>query len=594
MDDEAFEAAGRTEYRYLVQEDEEQAEVRYARPRSYVGPVLVLSRRCLVLVGGVVLALLLLASYLGYLAQTPPPSIAVVTTACGDLRGRHMNGAYFFKGVPYASPPLGELRWAPPTSPPCDGVPREAGHFGSVCAQVRPLRPWGKLIGREDCLYLNVWTPSLGAARLPVVVWIHGGHLHMLSGDEPGYAPSETLAAATNTVYVSFNYRLNAFGFLALEALRGGAKNTSGNYGFLDQVLALRWVQENIGLFGGDPGRVTIMGQSSGGTSVWTLMASPLAVGLFQAAVDMSGSSVFNVSLEEAESANLPFLQRTGCRDAACLRNLSVLQVLQAVPWEEFPSWAADDLLDLPTRGRFVGPVAVVDGYVLEAPPLQVWEGTGGYSDVPFVIGTTEQEVDFSPPAENISTWTWSDYHWFVTEKLQTFSPSLPLEALSLYPSSAPCPTPDRCPERSYSTMVSDIRVTCPNNQLAERAAAALSSPVYRYVVTLTPSVALNSSSDLLSFPSRFSFHCLDAVSFFGSLGFFLNQEPSPQDRRFQEILTRNLLSFFRTGRMEADWPEFPAATALLSDQLKLASSYPAERCELWKRSGLLSYAWIN
>ncbi|XP_047437499.1 para-nitrobenzyl esterase [Mugil cephalus] len=595
MNEDAFEVHERNEYRYLVQ-DEEEEEVQYVRHRQYVSPLLVLSRRCILLICLAVFALLVLATYLGYVAQTLPPGLAQVTTDCGDFRGRHKNGAYSFRGMPYAAPPVGGLRWAPPAEPVCRGGVGDASRFRSMCPQVRPLRSTGKVMGQEDCLFVNVWTPTLQpSAKLPVMVWIHGGYLQMLSGDYQGYSPTEKLAADTGMVYVSFNYRLNAFGFLALEMLRAGSpKNTSGNYGFLDQIAALKWVQRNIHAFGGDPGRVTIFGQSSGGTSVWTMMTSPLATGLFHAAVDMSGSYVYNATLQQAESDNLAFLKKTGCRDAACLRRLSIKQVLQAVPWQEYPFWAADDMLDLPTRGRLVGPVAVVDGYVLEAPPFEVWEKKMNHSDVPFLIGTTAQEVDFSPPAGNISMWTWGDYKWFVTEKLQSFSKNLSHDALLQYPSSEHCPTTDRCPERSYTTMVSDIRVTCPNNDLARRAADALSSPVYRYVVTYVPSGPINASGDLLAFPSRFSFHCLDAVAFFGGLEAALGKPLSDKDKSFQELITRHLVNFAKTGRMEKEWPEYPAAIALLSDGLKPSQNYSAARCELWKENGLYDYAWMN
>uniref|UniRef100_A0A671U5G2 Carboxylic ester hydrolase n=1 Tax=Sparus aurata TaxID=8175 RepID=A0A671U5G2_SPAAU len=595
MNEDAFEVPERTEYRYLVQEEGEE-ELQYVRHRHYINPLLVLSRRCIFLICLSVLALLSLATYLGYVAQTLPPGVAQVTTHCGEFRGRHNNGAYSFKGMPYAAPPVGTLRWAPPAEPVCRSVVMDAGRFRSMCPQVRPLLSTGRVMGQEDCLFINVWTPTLQPdAKLPVMVWIHGGYLHMLSGGEQGYAPTEQLAADTGVVYVSFNYRLNAFGFLALELLREGSpKNTSGNYGFLDQIAALKWVQKNIHLFGGDPEKVTIFGQSSGGTSVWTLMMSPLAKGLFHAAVDMSGSYVYNATLEQAEYDNLVFLKKTGCKDLNCLRRLSIRQVLLAIPWQEYPSWAADDLVDLPVKGRFIGPVAVVDGYVLQAPPFEVWEQKGDYNDVPFVIGTTEQEVDFSPAAKNISMWTWEDYSWFVTEKLQSFNESLPAAALKLYPSSAPCPTTNRCPERAYTTMVSDIRVTCPNNDLAERAAAALKSPVYRYVVTHTPSGPVNVSSDLLSFPSRFSFHCLDVMTFFGGLEFILNKPLSAEDKNFQSLITRHLVHFAKTGKMEAEWPEYPSATALLSDRLSVDHNYSAEQCRLWKENGLYAYAWMN
>uniref|UniRef100_A0A1A7YMI6 Carboxylic ester hydrolase n=1 Tax=Iconisemion striatum TaxID=60296 RepID=A0A1A7YMI6_9TELE len=592
MNEDAYEVPARTEYRYLVQEEDEE-EVRYVRHRHYVSPFLVLSKRCIFLICLGVLSLLALAAYLSYVAQTLPPGRAQVSTACGDFKGQHKNGAFSFKGIPYAAPPVGKLRWAPPADPVFRSKVMNADRFGSICPQVQPMASHGKVMGHEDCLFVNVWTPTLQpGAKLPVMVWIHGGYLQMLSGGEPGYSPTEKLAADTGMVYVSFNYRLNAFGFMALEMLREGSpRNTSGNYGFLDQIAALKWVQKNIRVFGGDPGRVTIVGQSSGGTSVWTLMMSSLATGLFHGAVDMSGSYVYNATLTQAESDNLAFLKKTGCEDLACLRSLTVTQVLQAIPWKEYPSWAGSDLTDLPTKDLFIGPVAVVDGYVLEAPPFEIWE-KGKVNDVPFVIGSTEQEADFSPPAGNISTWTWGDYHWFVTDKLKTFSKDLPGKALELYPSSAPCPTRDRCPERAYTTMVSDIRVTCPNNDLARRAAEALSSPVYRYVVTHTPSSPVKTSNSLLWFPSRFSFHCLDILAFFGDLELFL-ESLSDEDRSFQKLITQHLVNFAKTGKMGADWPKYPSATALLSSNLVLQNS-SSPRCDLWKENGLFAYAWMN
>ncbi|XP_062248042.1 para-nitrobenzyl esterase isoform X2 [Platichthys flesus] len=591
MNQDAFEVPARTEYRYLVQEEDEE-EVQYVRHRHYISPFLVLSRRCIFFIGLGVLALLALATYLAYVAQTLPPSAAQVSTSCGEFRGRHNHGAYSFKGIAYAAPPVGELRWAPPADPTCRSRVTDAGRFRSMCPQVRPMSRSGKVMGQEDCLYLNVWTPSLQPdAKLPVMVWIHGGHLHSLSGGEPCYSPTETLAANTGVVYVSFNYRLNAFGFLALEMLREGSPtNTSGNYGLMDQIAALKWVKKNIRTFGGDPGKVTIFGQSS----VWTLMTSQPAKGLFQAAVDMSGPYVRDVPLKQAESDNLVFLKRTKCEDLSCVRRLSVPQVLQAIPWQEHPLWAPDGMTDLPTRGHFIGPVAVVDGFVLEAPTLEVWGTKGGHSDVPLVVGSTEQEMDFRPPAENISRWTWEDYRWFVTDKLEPFNKTLPKDALDLYPVSGTCPTVDRCPEWAYTTMASDIRVTCPNNELAGLAAAALTSPVYRYVVTHTPSGPISATSDLLPFSSRFAFHRLDALAFFSGLESVLGTPLSDGDKRFQEVITRHLVTFAKTGKMEKAWPEFPAATALLSGRLSVTPNHSAARCDLWRENGLFDYAWPN
>ncbi|XP_028811537.1 uncharacterized protein LOC114765545 isoform X2 [Denticeps clupeoides] len=596
MSEDVYEVPEVNEYRYLVHEGGEE-EVQYCR-RHYVSPFLVVSRKCMFLIALGVASLLALAGYLAYVAQTPPHGLVEVNTDCGWLRGHWKDGAYSFKGVPYAAPPVGGRRWRPPGDMRDEGLcwsgVRDATRFRGVCAQVQPLRKDGRVMGQEDCLHLNVWTPSLRPATpLPVLVWIHGGYLHMLSGQEKGYSPTEQLAAATQAVYVSLNYRLNAFGFMALELLRDGStSNTSGNYGFMDQIAALKWVQKNIQVFGGDPGKVTIFGQSSGGTSVWALMVSPLAKGLFHRAIDMSGSSLFKASLESAERDNLEFLRRTGCKDAACLRRLNISEVLRAVPWQEYPSWASDDLTSLPTKGTFVGPVAVVDGHVLPVPPFAAWEAGSGFSDVPFLIGTTEQEADFSPPYDNISMWTWGDYRWHVTEKLSPFGAGILLKALKLYNSSAPCPTSDRCPERLYTTMVSDLRATCPNNDLAARAAGALRSPVYRYVVNYTPSRQASVSS-LLPFPSRFSFHLLDSLAFFGGLTEALGSL-SPSDSAFQEMLTKYLMHFAREGKMPDDWPEFPAGTALLSHNLTVARNPFAERCKLWEENGFYQYAWVN
>ncbi|KAJ8252000.1 hypothetical protein COCON_G00213120 [Conger conger] len=594
MDEDVYEVREQNEYRYLVQE--EDAEVQYCR-RTYVSPFLLLSRRCLFLIGCGVLSLLVLAGYLAYVAQTPLHGLARVHTDCGELQGLKKGQAYAFKGIPYAEPPVGERRWRPPADlqgPLCWKGLYDATRPRHACAQVQPLEQTGQVMGEEDCLHLNVWTPTLEAeARLPVMVWVHGGYLHMLSGLEKGYSPTEELAAQTGLVYVSFNYRLNAFGFLALELLRQGSpSNTSGNYGFMDQISALRWVQRNIHVFGGDPGRVTIFGQSSGGTSVWTLMTSPLAKGLFHRAIDMSGSYIYSGSLESAEKDNLIFLNMSGCQDLACLHKLSKTQILQAIPWKEYPSWAGGDLTDLPTKGGFVGPVAVVDGHVLLDTPFNTWESGSGYSDVPFVVGTTEQEADFSPIYENISTWIWDDYRWFVTEKLSPFDASLPKEALELYPTSDWCPTNDRCPERQYTTMVSDLRVTCPNNDLASRAARALRSPVYRYVVTHTPSKEAN-TSPLIPFSARFSFHGLDILAFFRGLRGELGQM-SPADQSFQDIITTNFVDFAKTGKMPDTWPQYPSHMALLSSNFTVIQNYSSARCILWEEKGFFPYAWAN
>lgn len=232
MSVDIFEVPEGNEYRYLVQEEGEE-EIQYVR-RHYVSPFLVVSRRCMFLIILGVVSLLTLAGYLAYVAQTLPPGLVEVNTECGWLYGRWKDEAYSFKGIPYAAPPTGKRRWQPPADLKKEGLcwsgVRDATRFRSICAQVKPLSKEGQVMGNEDCLHLSVWTPSLTPpAPLPVMVWIHGGYLHMLSGQHKDYCPTEELAAQTQTVYVSLNYRLNAFGFMALEMLREGSPhNTSG------------------------------------------------------------------------------------------------------------------------------------------------------------------------------------------------------------------------------------------------------------------------------------------------------------------------------------------------------------------------------
>lgn len=180
-----------------------------------------------------------------------------------------------------------------------------------------------------------------------------------------------------NIVGVSFNYRLNAFGFLALRSLADASStNMSGNYGFMDQIFALKWVKTNIEKFSGDPNSVTLMGSSSGGTSELGLLASSSAAGLCHRAILMSASAVFYKSWEDAASDNEIFLRNASCRRSnnlavrECLYKLTPRQIQDAIPWTEYPNWRIDDLLELPANGRFAGAVTVVDKTIVSEAPL--------------------------------------------------------------------------------------------------------------------------------------------------------------------------------------------------------------------------------
>ncbi|XP_043938472.1 liver carboxylesterase 1-like [Protopterus annectens] len=586
------------EYQHLVHSEEEDEQFQSSRTEAVqVCPIPSLKVTVFLCWG--IIALAAIAALLAYLSGDSGYTLVDVTTDCGVVRGYHSSTAYTFKAIPYAVPPVGSQRWTPSaglkTANACWNGTYDATQFRDMCAQVRPMSQAGRVLGSEDCLHLNVWTPSLSKdANLPVMVYIHGGFLHVLSSFEEGYHPTEMLAKQTNIVYVSFNYRLNAFGFLALELLRQNSpQNTSGNYGFLDQIEALRWVRNNIHSFGGNPEKVTIFGHSSGGTSVLALMMSPLAKGLFHRAIDMSGALISSKSLEETEKDNLIFLKKTECKTLQCLHLLPTEKVLQAIPWQEYPNWAENGLWNIPLKGESVGTIAVVDGYVIPEPPLEMLKNKNlQYNDVPLVVGTTQQEADFSPSYPNISTWTQSDLEWIVKANLDPYGTEISTEALQAYDISKMCTTTDRCFEKVYTTMVSDMRSTCPMNDLAGHAAEALSSPVYRYVVTYNPS---QETKDLFltDFKSRFAFHGLDIFGFFGALDFILG-ETTVDDRNFSRLFQKYFAHFAKNGLMPDEWKTYPNKTALLSSSFSTVDKYYPGRCAIWKKNSFDSYAWIN
>ncbi|MGD0068885.1 MAG: carboxylesterase family protein [Streptosporangiaceae bacterium] len=265
------------------------------------------------------------ASTGGYQAPGGP----VAGTANGAVRGESIGPVSEFLGIPYAAPPVGALRWQPPQPAANWSGVRDATQFAPHCPQL--ASPFGQASTSEDCLFLNVFTPShrqagVMGARSPVMVWIHGGAL--VTGESNDYSPTKLVEDGVTVVTI--NYRLGALGFLAQPAL-ADANGQSGDYGLMDQQAALRWVQRNIASFGGDPRNVTIFGESAGGLSVLSQVASPAARGLFAKAIAESGSyNLTQASLASAEAAGQAFAAKAGCEDqtAACLRSLPVSTIL--------------------------------------------------------------------------------------------------------------------------------------------------------------------------------------------------------------------------------------------------------------------------
>ena len=299
-------------------------------------------------------ALLGLAAMGGAAAPQTPP---VVRVDSGELQGVVDDGVVSYKGIPFAAPPVGDLRWRPPQPvAPWNGV-RQAAEFGADCMQGRfgpppaPGAPAAR-VPSEDCLYLNVWRPASAApgAKLPVMVWIYGGGFTGGSSSSPN--TSGTQFAKQGVVLVAANYRVGRFGFFAFPALsRERPDETKGNYAYMDQIAALQWVKRNIAAFGGDPNNVTIFGFSAGGVSVHSLIASPMARGLFHKAIAESGGSRDSVLTARpmradgvdpnypvsAETIGINFARSMGIEGTdqaalAKLRALSAEEVLRGAP----------------------------------------------------------------------------------------------------------------------------------------------------------------------------------------------------------------------------------------------------------------------
>lgn len=302
----------------------------------------------------------------------------------GPIRGRVDGKLHAFLGIPYAAPPVGELRWMPPTPPMSWQVERLATTYGHSCPQNADLGVFGKPGGAEDCLSLNVFVSPDALAekgKLPVLVWIHGGSLWVGSGQD--YDPQK-LVVEGKAVLVTLNYRLGLLGYFASPALKAEG-HAVGNFGLMDQQFAFDWVQRNIAAFGGDPENVTIAGESSGGNSVMAHVLSPQSAGKFRQAISMSGASLilrhptFGAPrpLAAAEQVGQDFAKAVGCEatDMHCLRNLPLATVLAQ-------------------QSPYLINQVIIDGETIPMHPADAFT-TGQFNRVPVINGVTRDEGDF-------------------------------------------------------------------------------------------------------------------------------------------------------------------------------------------------------
>ena len=319
------------------------------------------------------------------LAAALPEPVKIET---GAVQGTSESGLAVFKGIPFAAPPVGDLRWrAPQPAAKWTGV-RKAAAFAPGCMQAMGGPPPSGM--SEDCLHLNIWTPAQSAKdRIPVLVWIYGGGFNAGATSIPTYSGDQL--ARRGVVLVSIAYRVGVFGFLAHpESSAESATRVSGNYGLLDIIAGLAWIHRNIAAFGGDPNRVTIFGESAGGIAVSMLSASPLAKGLFQAAISQSGGSFgpFSIApapgenmrvLADAEAAGAEFAKIAGTASLRELRTLSAGKLLDAARSQRGMAWP------------------IVDGWVIPDDQHRLYEA-GQFNDTPILVGyNSDEDASFSP-----------------------------------------------------------------------------------------------------------------------------------------------------------------------------------------------------
>ena len=499
----------------------------------------------------------LLAAAVAAGAQAPDR----VKTANGVVegKGRQPSGVRIFEGIPFAQPPVGDLRWREP-QPVKDwrGV-RRADHFGPRCMQA-PI--FGDMNFRsdgmsEDCLYLNVWTPARsGRERLPVLVYFYGGGFVAGDGSEPRY-DGESMAAK-GIVAVTLNYRLGVFGFLAHpELTRESPHHASGNYALLDQSAALRWVRQNVAAFGGDPRRVTIAGESAGSVSVSAQMASPLSKDLIAGAIGESGSIMGTlppVPLAQAEQAGAKFAADLGATSLAALRALGTQQIFEAATRGGFAS-----------VGRF--PITV-DGYFFAEDPKATY-AAGRQAHVPLLVGWNSEEMGWmallrgkEPTPEN--------YAQAVREQLGARAE----EALKLYPAS----TREEVIE-SATDLAGDRFIGYSTWKWSDVQARTGGEPVYRYFYArprppMRPEmgdataglaggvVRGQNAGAQRTPPARGAVHSAEIEYALGNLSTNKVYAWTPEDYKVSEVMEAYFANFVKTGDPNgAGLPEWPAVT---------------------------------
>jgi para-nitrobenzyl esterase len=391
----------------------------------------------------------------------------VVESATGKLAGARSGDILAFKGIPFARPPVGRLRWRmAETCPPWIGV-RDASRFGPACPQtVSRIEAFtGGMLGEqsEDCLYLNVWTPGCDRAKRPVMVWIHGGGFTFGAGSQGTYDGKHL--ASRDVVVVTINYRLGAFGFLDLSDVANAGNSGTGAEGLGDQILALDWVKTNIAAFGGNPDNVTIFGESAGGMSVSALLASPVARGKFHKAIPQSGAGHIGHDRDRSARVTRAFLGILG------LESGNAAQLAEAPTETIFKTQSRLLIQTLRGRGgRKLGALPfqpAIDGTILPVRPIEAIRN-GSANGIPVLTGTTREEWKLFTAADpRLRLMSARGLTERVTHIAHEFAPGF-LDAYG-----------DGSPFERFNAYMTDKNFTMPMIRLAE--AQSRTAPVYVY-----------------------------------------------------------------------------------------------------------------
>ncbi len=488
-----------------------------------------------------------------------------VVTQEGAVDGEADDDLVVFRGIPYAEPPVGPLRFAPPVPHARWDGALDATAFGPMCPQQDSA---GAIVGEEDCLTLDVWAHA-DAETHPVMVFIHGGGFVQGSGTEALY-DGAGLARAGDVVLVTLNYRLGALGFLATEALASESdEDSAGNYGIRDQIAALEWVQRNIAAFGGDPAQVTIFGESAGGVSVCAHIGSPLSRGLFARAIIESGGGCYGTpqlrtsTPLQASAMDIGAMVRAavGCDgasdEAACLRAVDAADVVRA------QGAITANALGIPELGPNI------DGVVLTGDTRDLLMN-GDVPDVPVITGTNADEATIFTLSTAVPTE--AAYETLV----RAFAGPLADDVLALYPASD-----FLSPKDAYNHLFSDVGFICPALSFAA-AASGGSAPSYTYHFTRSASGA----AALLG-----AFHGLELGFVFGNVP--AGYTPTSAELALRDAMQAAWTSFARgeEPRTSPAWPAYDAADPAIlvfDDPVSVTAEIREGRCAALHELGIV------